>query len=163
MMSGRDGSNATPGRCPAATSCTPRDGSSPAAASSSSTLGEAPAVIGSGVGRRCELRIDPSLDGGSHLPLEPAVEAARADLLQTILLDLAAVARLEQLVDRDPRARAVVRIADLVHLVECEHDLLERLVELVRGDPAELAALARGVVILAQARGNLGEAVRILP
>src|SRR5687768_1642756 len=163
MTSGRDGSKATPARCPAATSCTPREGSSPAAASSSSTLGDAPAVIGSGVGRRCELRIGPSLDRGAHLPLEPAVEPGGPDLLETILLDLAALARLEQLVDGDPLARGIVRIADLADLVEREHDLLERLVELVRGHPAELSPRARSVGVLAQARGDLGEAVRVLP
>src|SRR5687767_1124537 len=96
------------------TICTPAAGSMPAALSSSSTPRVAPAVIGSGGSRGRELRVDPRLDRSAHLLLEPAVEAAAADLLEPLLLDLATVAQLQELVDGDPGRAGIVWLADLV-------------------------------------------------
>src|SRR6187551_2627061 len=138
--SGSDGSNATDGSRAAATTCTPAPASRPAAARSASTPRAFAAMgLGAGRGRRGrELGIDPHLDRGADLVVEPPLESAAPDLVEPILLDLAAVARLEELVDRDTGGGVADRVADVADLAESEHCVLVGLRELVRGHPAEL-------------------------
>src|SRR5918999_1767672 len=117
--SGSDGSKATAGSRRADTAWTPSAGSSPARASSSSIPREGPALIGLGGG--CggfKLRIEPDLDSVAHDLVQPALEAVGLDLGEPIVLDLLALADLEEPKDEDALRARVDDGADVADLLE---------------------------------------------
>src|SRR5918999_1735081 len=64
----------------------------------------------------CVLRVEPALHRGANLLVQPALEAAGPNLLQPLLLQLAALARLQQLVDGEACLAGIERVADLAHV-----------------------------------------------